>query len=143
MTDGAAPQDRSWPASLVLQGVRLACLQHPHCGGSACVSSAQGVLSLVASELVFALEHSLTPLPVRQIGLAGTDGLTVHGCPSPAALLLEMLYASVWFTAPLGIGGVWGLGPAMPCTQPGSEGGPGPGTKPGVLISGPTQFPRF
>lgn len=41
----------------------LACLQHPHHGGSARLSSAQGVLSLVASELAFPPAHSLTPSP--------------------------------------------------------------------------------
>lgn len=79
----------------------LARLQHPHRGGSARLSSAQGVLSLVASELAFPPEHSLTPSPSAR--LDGPDGFSVpdHSCPSPAALLLEMLYASV-MPCPLG-----------------------------------------
>lgn len=68
--------------------MHLTCLQHPHRGSTAHGSSGQGILSLVASELVFAPDA----VPV---GLVGTHGSTGHGRPSPAALLLEMLYASV------------------------------------------------
>lgn len=68
--------------------IHLAYLQHPHRGSTAHGSSGQGILSLVASELVFAPDA----VPAS---LMGTHGFTGHGRPSPAALLLEMLYASV------------------------------------------------
>lgn len=68
--------------------IHLAYLQHPHRSSTAHGSSGQGILSLVASELVFAPDA----VPVS---LVGTHGFTGHGRPSPAALLLEMLYASV------------------------------------------------
>ena len=117
-------------------GVHLACLQHPHRGSSAPVLSAQGVLSLVASEPVFAPKHSLTPSPsARSASWAPMDSQSpIVAAP---ALLLSFCrcFTHPWCLAfvsrivakpsepsqpRLGIGGVWGLRPAVPCTQPGS-----------------------